>query len=193
MSSHRLLVPALIALALVALTGCTPVATSPSAEPPAASAPSVTPTPTASAGEAAATVPACDDLAGADLLATLAAAGFTLDEDWAESGAENFGNLRPFADYGGLVCIWGSPAHPEQPTALAWSPLGSDSRDALVASLAAEGATTEEALGGVLYSAQNAFDDGVYGYLVRENEGFYSTEVGYLEGVAGRVDAITGR
>jgi len=45
----------------------------------------------------------------------------------------------------------------------------------------------------VLYSAQNAFDDGVYGYLVRENEGFYSTEVGYLEGVAARVDAITGR
>ena len=123
----------------------------------------------------------------------IAAAGFTLDEDWASSGAENFQNLRPFADHGGLVCIWGSPAHPEQPTALAWSPLGSDSRDALVASMTAEGATAEQALGGVVYSGQNGFDDGVYGYLVRENEGFYSTDASYLEGVAARVDAVTGR
>jgi hypothetical protein len=194
MSSRRILARAAVAVTiLVALAGCRPAEAPAETSPPAASTPSATPTAEPAPSPSAAAVPTCDELAGAELLAKIVAADFTLQADWSPTTAENFEVLHPFHNDGGVVCIWGHPAYPEQPTVLAWARLSPENRANLVAMLEEDGSVAAQTADGTVFSHENAFDSGVYGYLVRDDESFYASEDDYLDGLAARADAVTSR
>ena len=194
MSSRRVLARAAVAVTiLVAVAGCQAAEAPIETAAPAASTPSATPPTEPSPTPTAAASPTCDDLAGAELLDTFVSADFTLQADWSPTTAENFEVLHPFHNDGGVVCIWGHPAYPEQPTVLAWARLSPENRAALLTTVEGDGSVAAPTAGGTVYSHENAFDSGVYGYLVRDDASFYASEVDYLDGLAARADAITRR
>ena len=158
-----------------------------------------TPAPTTSAPPAtsaapsptAATAPTCENLWTPLFLERAAANGYTLDPDYSGSPVEGFAFLAPFLDRDGLVCIWGSPDHPEQPSAYAWSPIDGASAAEIQAEFDPSLVARTETSSGVVYSYDSLIDVGdLDGYLFRTTDWFFSTDVDDLEAMAARFDAL---
>jgi len=167
------------------LSGC--------AETPAA--PQASTAPTASATEEpadTAATPDCDNLWTADLLDRAKEAQYTLNTEWSgATEAEGFTELVPFAENGGVVCIWGNPAFPEQPVAYAWSPIDAAQAQEIQSRLEAEGAIRTEVAGGVVFAQESTLESGTQsGYLFRDGDWFFSTGFPDLEPMAARYDAL---
>ena len=154
---------------------------------PTTSAPPASPAPSPTA----AATPTCENLWTPQFLERAAAIGYTLNSDYSGSHGEGFAYLAPFLDHGGLVCIWGSPDHPEQPSAYAWSPIDPASAAAIQTAFDPALVTRTESASGPVYSYESSSDTGDFdGYLFRESDWFFSTDLDDLEAMAARFDAL---
>ena len=157
-----------------------------------------TPAPTASAPAAtspsppsAFATPTCENLWTPVFLERAADNGYTLDRDYSGSPTEGFVDLAPFLDHGGLVCIWGSPDRPEQPSAYAWSPIDAASAAAIQTAFDPALMTRTESASGAVYSFESSTDVGhFHGYLFRTADWFFTTDLDDLDAMVARFDAL---
>jgi hypothetical protein len=181
---------AALTIAVMALAGCTPT-TAPGEPSPSASATrTTTPEPEAEA-EPARAAATCDNLLLPERRQRLTAAEFTLKNDWTGGTDGPFSNLKPFAERGGVVCIWGHPDYPEQPYAYAWSPIDAAGSEQMQQSFAAAGMTRSQTPSGVVFSGEHDGEsDTFYGYLIRDVDWFYTDHLPDLEPIAAQFDAL---
>jgi hypothetical protein len=155
---------------------------------PAASAP---PAPSPIPPAVAAPGPTCENLWTPVFLERAAANGYTLEPGYTGSPTEGFADLKPFLDRHGLVCIWGSPDRPEQPSAYAWSPIDAASAASIQTGFDPGLVTRTESASGAVFSFESSTDVGrFHGYLFRSADWFFSTDVDDLEAMAARFDAL---
>jgi hypothetical protein len=187
MPLRRTVLIALAASAAALLAGCASPTTPTTATSPAATS---APSPTREPAESAAP-PACDDLVDPVTLTKLAANGYSLVTDWTGEPGRPFQHLKPFADRGGVVCIWGNPEYAELPWALAWSPLDAASAQTFAETFTAQGMNRAETGSGIVFSAESeTHTDNPYGYLLRDGDWFFNLALPDLEPLAGRFDAL---
>jgi len=192
MPRRRTILVTLAASAAALLAGCASPTPQTTATPPAASSPTTTPSPTPTREPVGSVAPpACEELLDPPALQKLADSGYSLLTDWTGEPGGPFQHLKPFADRGGVVCIWGNPEYPEQPYAYAWSSLDAASAQSFAADFAAQGLTRTGTASGIVFAGEsNTHADSPYGYLLRDGDWFFDLDLPDLEPFVARFDAL---